>query len=177
VPARRIGRLFGRLTLLVSLLAVAPADAYACRGADGTRSEASIRQATLCLLNRERRGQGQRPLQLDDQLTRAAELHSRDMVRGRFFEHVSPQGSTMVDRILRTGYARRHGWALGENLAWAEGELATPRAVVRSWMASPGHRVNILDPRFREIGIGIVRGNPCSGAGGLTYTTDFGVLT
>jgi uncharacterized protein YkwD len=45
--------------------------------------------------------------------------------------------------------------------------------MVRAWMDSPGHRTNILNRRFRDIGIGIVVGTP-SGPGGATYTTDFG---
>lgn len=131
------------------------------------------RAATLCLINRERSRRGLRPLRLHPRLTVASVRHSRNMVRRDFFAH-----GNFVARVLNAGYVRRRAaWALGENLAWGSDRLATPRAIVRAWMRSPGHRRNILSRRFRDIGIGIVAGAP--GAGGAanlsaTYTTDFG---
>ena len=67
----------------------------------------------------------------------------------------------MVDRIRRTGYTSgARGWALGENIAWGSGRLATAAQIHRSWMNSSGHRANILQRSFREIGIGIETGLP-----------------
>ena len=67
------------------------------------------------------------------------------------------------------------GWTLGENLAWGSYQLATPKSIVRSWMNSPGHRANILNGRFREIGIGVVDGAPVPGTShAATYATSFG---
>ena len=64
---------------------------------------------------------------------------------------------------------------IGENLAWGSGERSTPRSIVRAWMNSAGHRHNILNGRFREIGIGVVDSSPVSTANrGATYTTTFG---
>ena len=54
----------------------------------------------------------------------------------------------------------RVGYEVGENIAWGTAALATPRAIVAAWMASPGHRANILDPRYRETGIGVSRTLP-----------------
>ena len=69
--------------------------------------------------------------------------------------------STMVDRIRGAGYAKRdRGWALGENLAWGTGGLATAARDPRAWMNSPGHRANILKRAYREVGIGIALGAP-----------------
>jgi uncharacterized protein YkwD len=100
------------------------------------------------------------------------------MVSHRFFNHVSPQGSTLAGRVRSTGYPMRGSrWILGENLAWGSGALATPRAAMRAWMRSSGHRHNILDRRFTEVGVGIAPGAPVAGGAGLpaaTYTTDFG---
>jgi uncharacterized protein YkwD len=131
------------------------------------------RAATLCLINRERRRRGLRPLRLHRRLTVASVRHSRDMVRRNFFAH-----GNFVARVLNARYVRRRSaWALGENIAWGSGRLATPRAIVRAWMRSPGHRRNILSRRFRDIGIGIVAGAPHGGRAatpGATYTTDFG---
>ena len=158
------------------------APAYAgCAGAGAMPSGANgakVRKATLCLLNAQRRAHGLAKLRANGRLRRAATDYSILMVRDGFFSHVSPSGSTMMSRIQSTNYlARARSWALGENLAWGTGELATPRAIVRAWMNSPGHRENILNGGFRDIGIGIANGAPTpadAGPRGATYTTDFG---
>ena len=83
------------------------------------------------------------------------------MVRGRFFDHTSPGGSTMLARIRATSYLRDvASWSVGENLAWGTGVLATPRATVRAWMHSADHRANLLDRRFADVGIGVAAGAP-----------------
>ena len=136
-----------------------------------------VREAVLCLHNRERAARGLPLLRENMKLQRAAEGHSGDMVAGRFFAHESLSGENMADRILRTGYARGQGWSLGENIAWGTGSLATAGEIQQAWMDSPGHRANILRRQFREIGIGIAVGAPVDGGGmsGATYTADFGV--
>jgi uncharacterized protein YkwD len=100
------------------------------------------------------------------------------MVRHGFFGHVSPSGSTMSARIRHTNYLRGvRAWRVGENLAWGAGTAGTPARIVRAWMRSAGHRRNILDPSFREIGVGVAAGAP-RGAGAAvaagTYATEFG---
>ena len=98
------------------------------------------------------------------------------MVKDTFFEHTTPEGVTMVDRILRAKYVREDdGWVLGENLAWGTGSYGTPRGALDAWMDSPGHRANILKRSFRDMGVGVVLGVPVSDAAGTTYTVDFGV--
>jgi uncharacterized protein YkwD len=135
-----------------------------------------VRAAVLCLHNRVRAQHGLPRLRENKRLRRAAVGHARDMVRHRYFEHTTPGGATMVDRILRAGYVRAgQGWALGENIAWGTGSLGTPRGAVEAWMDSPGHRANILKRSYRELGVGVVVGVPVSGAAGATYTVDFGV--
>jgi uncharacterized protein YkwD len=137
-----------------------------------------VRVATLCLLNAERAKHDLAPLRADDQLGRAAQTYSARMVRERFFAHVSPHGSTLTTRIRKgTKYLTSsvRDWALGENLAWGSRSLSTPRATVRAWMRSSGHRENILDDRFRDIGIGVAPGAPAAVSGpAATYTTNFG---
>lgn len=138
---------------------------------------AKIRSATRCLLDKERERRGLRALTANSQLRKAASKYSRQMVRDGFFDHVSPGGSTLLSRVKRsTSYLRNaRGYSLGENLAWGSYDLATPRQTVRSWMRSSGHRRNILNRRFRNIGIGIASGAPESISGpAATYTTVFG---
>jgi uncharacterized protein YkwD len=132
------------------------------------------RRQTLCLVNHERAKRGLRPLRLNKRLSRASLRHSRSMVRKHYFDH-----GNFVARIVNVRYVtRRQNWALAENLAWGTGSLSTPAQTVRAWMHSPGHRQNILNPRFRDIGIGIAIGAPAlvhAAATAATYTTDFGL--
>lgn len=150
-----------------------------CSGASATPADLGKRavvRATLCLLNAERDKQGQPSLRLNSRLAKAALGHAKDMARKNYFAHDSPSGANFVDRIKRTGYLTGVGtWTVGENIAWATGEQASPRAIVQAWMRSAGHRANILSGAFREIGIGVAQDAPVADAGpGGTYATDFG---
>ena len=133
---------------------------------------------TLCLLNVERARAGLQPLVENPLLDRAAERHSADMVARRFFEHVNPDGVPPENRMGAAGYTLLPGGMTGENIAWGDGGLASPAAIMDGWMHSPGHRENILRPGFREVGIGVSLGNRPDPAGdtlrAATYTTDFG---
>jgi uncharacterized protein YkwD len=170
------------LASIALALPAAPAAAAGCANADavpGAGNVATIKKATLCLLNRERTSRGLPELTSNGQLGKAAQRFSAKMVRDRFFDHVSPSGSTLNSRV-RSGTSYLRGsirrWSLGENIAWGSGELATPTQIVRSWMHSPGHRRNILDGGFHHIGIGIAAGAPddVGNRPAATYTTDFG---
>jgi uncharacterized protein YkwD len=141
------------------------------------RDRALVDRAILCLLDAQRAAHGLPPLRASGALGRAAARYAHTMARRRFFSHVSPSGSTPVSRIARTSYLRHAAtWALGEDIAWGTGADATPAGVVAAWMASPPHRRNILDPSFRDVGIGAARGAPVRGVrGGATFVADFGV--
>jgi uncharacterized protein YkwD len=135
---------------------------------------AAARGVTLCLLNRERRSRGRAPLRADARLTRAAQAHSDDMVAHRYFAHDSRDGAGFGARIKATGWTgHRRCYTVGENIAFGSGGDATPAAIVDAWMHSAGHRANILERRFRAIGVGVAAGTP-SGESGATYSTDFG---
>jgi uncharacterized protein YkwD len=139
---------------------------------------AAVAEATLCLLNGERTDHGLAPLSANERLTSAAAAYAQDLVAGAYFSHTGRDGSDVRERIERTGYfTPGRGWAVGENLAWGTGALAAPAAIMQAWMNSPGHRANILNPAYREIGVGVVAGNPASSNGaGATYVTEFGVI-
>jgi uncharacterized protein YkwD len=138
----------------------------------------AVAEATLCLLNGERSDHGLAPLAANDKLGAAATAYAQDLVAGSYFSHTGRDGSNVRQRIERTGYIRAgRGWALGENLAWGTGGLASPGAIMQAWMNSPGHRENILNPDYREVGVGVVAGNPAAANGaGATYATEFGVI-
>lgn len=162
---------------LAGLALAAPAQAASCAGAGvepGNASPVVVRDATLCMLNRQRAAHGLRPLRHERRLALAAHRHVRDMIKGGYFAHQSRSGTNFVQRIQRTGYARGSSWRLGENLAWGEGVEGSPNAIVAAWMESPGHRRNVLGP-YREVGIGLAAGAPVAGRGpSTTFATDFG---
>jgi uncharacterized protein YkwD len=140
-----------------------------------------VREATLCLINRERLRRHERPLRWNDRLTGAAQRHTESMAFGDYFEHDGPRGDTPLSRMRAAGYiySRHLGYEIGENIGWGTLWLGTPRAMVSAWMASSGHRANILDPRFRDTGVGVSPHPPGSLAGGQpggVYTQDFGVI-
>jgi uncharacterized protein YkwD len=140
-------------------------------------SDGAIADATLCLLNAERRAHGLSPLRLSRPLSQAAAGHSGDMVSRRYFAHTAPGGPSFLERVRHSGYLRSaRNWLLGENLAWGTRGRSSARAIVRAWMHSPRHRKAILTPAYRDLGVGIAPGVPGSAAaGGATYTADFGV--
>ena len=162
-----------------------PADARSKRGCKGAgkslgrsnRARKSARRALLCLLNKTRRAHGLRSLRGNQKLLRAAERHSLSMVQQHFFSHVEPSGLNPLQRILNAGYLTgASGFVYGENIGFGEGYTSSPASMMRAWMNSTPHRINILTGRFREVGLGIVSGVPGrSSVGGGTYTTVFGL--
>jgi hypothetical protein len=64
---------------------------------------------------------------------------------------------------------------VAENIAWGSGSLASPEYIFRSWLESSEHRANILDPEYREIGIGTAMGEYQGYSDSTVYTVDFGV--
>ncbi len=177
--------LLASLTLFASLLFAAPA--YAADGCPNATltphpgNTEAIREAVLCLVNREREAHGESPLIVNAKLVRAAQGHSEDMASADYFSHYAPGGSSPLDRMRASGfiYSSQLGYEVGENIAWGTLWLASPQSIVSSWMASPEHRANILDGGYRETGIGVSPHAPSSlsdGQAGGLYTQDFGTI-
>jgi uncharacterized protein YkwD len=166
-PSHRPPRLVPTLVLAAALW---------CTALPGPAAALDDRAATLRALNAERARRGVQPLVLDMRLNRAARRHSREMVLRRYFAHESPGGARFSARIAATGWMPRRGrWYVGETLAWGWGTSAGSSGIVAAWLRSPSHRRVALSPRYRRVGIGIVRGTPVAGVpAGLTYTADFG---
>jgi uncharacterized protein YkwD len=106
------------------------------------------------ITNEQRRNRGLAPLAWDESLAVAARAHSGDMLQRRFFSHETPEGRSLKDR-LAPGYVRA-----GENIWSGSGRKyqdnwVAARAIVNGWMASPGHRANILDSHYTHLGVGI----------------------
>lgn len=105
------------------------------------------------LTNKERAAAGKSDLTINEDLNKSAALKLEDMFTNQYFEHVSPAGLSVVDLAVKSGYQYI---VVGENLAL--GGFKDDAAVVAAWMASPGHKANILDPRFKDIGVAVGKG-------------------
>jgi uncharacterized protein YkwD len=155
---------------------IAPAAAQACAYENGNPNEITLQQskrATLCLLNKERTSRGIRKLRDNSRLNLASQRHANDMSRRNYFAHGDFVGRIKAARYLKGA----RGYTLGENIAWGSWDYATPANIVDGWMHSPGHRANILNPGFHEIGLGVARGAPVGGQDrAATYVTDFGTI-
>ncbi|MEU8743624.1 CAP domain-containing protein [Streptomyces parvulus] len=117
----------------------------------------------LALVNEERAAAGCSPVTANDRLTRAADDYSDVMASSGVMSHTGPDGSTMASRVEAAGYQ----WStLGENIARGQADAAS---VMDSWMNSEGHRANILNCSFKELGVGVHFGD-----GGPWWTQDFG---
>jgi uncharacterized protein YkwD len=120
----------------------------------------------LELTNIERQKAGLSPLTISAELNDAALTYSQVLATSGCFQHTCGSVPNFADRVGQAGYS---GWnALAENIAAG---YPTPEAVVAGWMASPGHRANILSPKYTEIGIGLVSGG---GQFGTYWTEEFG---
>lgn len=168
-------RLLAPLVAATAVLAIgAPSAMAACADTNVAPDDPAAVDATLCLLNKERTSRGLGALTESTTLDKAASKFAENMVDRRFFDHVSPGGGTFLDRIKAAGWSASGSWTAGENIAWGSGELGTPAEIVDGWMHSPGHRANILNGAFSQIGIGIADGAPEAGVRDAgTYVTDF----
>jgi uncharacterized protein YkwD len=183
---RNLGpKITGSLTLSSGrTIAAPPVPAGPCPNADLEPSSgnlAQIDQATLCLINKQRIANGLAALAENAKLDAAAASHNNDMLANDYFDHVSPSGSTPLDRTRAVGYILAGaGYEIGENIATGSTGLDTPSEIVNEWMNSPGHRANILDADYTETGVAAAAAMPASAGGGLagaTYTQDFGVIS
>jgi uncharacterized protein YkwD len=177
--ARTARRLAAVLPVAVAAALAAQSAALACDGTTalpGAADRVALEATTICLVNEERASAGLEPLAAQRQLATAAAAHGADMVARAYFAHVAPDGGTLLDRIAAAGWVPRSGdWTAGEDLAWGTGALASPQRIIAAWMASPGHRANILRPEFDEIGMAVVTGAPgLDAATAGTYVADFG---
>jgi uncharacterized protein YkwD len=180
--------LVGSLALVVAAVLVlagpwsAAANASPCKrfGTDmpSHLSHRHARMAVRCLLNRKRENHGLHRLGKSGRLKEAAQRHTNYMDDHRCFAHECYGEPSVLSRLKQVNYIvdGLRSWLYGENIAYGGSDLGTPKAIVRAWMHSPEHRHNILNPDFRQIGIGFVRGIPPEpGSSGATFTTDLGM--
>lgn len=102
------------------------------------------------LVNEHRAANGLKPLMANWELSRVARYKSQDMADNRYFSHTSPIYGSPFQMIKSFGLSYR---TAGENIAYGQ---RTPEAVVNAWMNSSGHRANILNASYTQIGVGYV---------------------
>jgi uncharacterized protein YkwD len=126
----------------------------------------SQEQTIVDLLNQQRAQAGLAPLQVDSRLVLAAQIHSHDMAQLGQMEHTLPGAAlpTLVSRAQYVGYNYSY---LGENIAF---NYPDDNSVMTAWMNSPGHRANILDAHYTQVGVGI----SYDSIGEPYYTQEFG---
>jgi uncharacterized protein YkwD len=120
-----------------------------------------MRAKLLKLINADRTAAGLKSVANDAQLNNLAQLHSEDMVNRDFFGHINPDGESPEDRRIEFGYPA----PVGENLAQAPTISYAHQGLMRSGI----HRMNILDPAWKIVGLGIAEGND----GYLFFTEEF----
>lgn len=122
----------------------------------------------LARINALRTQNGLPPLDLNSQLATSAQRHSDDMAATGNVDHTGSDGSSIESRIRATGYGHWRGFGIwGENIYG--GQTATVDVAWKFWINSQVHRTNLLNPRYREVGIGVGQSDK-----GTYYTLNFG---
>ncbi|XOQ48594.1 MAG: SCP domain-containing protein [Eubacteriales bacterium] len=116
-----------------------------------TGSDSSFQNQVVQLVNQERAKAGLKALTVNSQLTKTATLKSEDMAKLNYFDHTSPTYGSPFDMMKQFGISYR---TAGENIAMGQ---TSPQQVMQGWMNSPGHRANILNSSFTQIGVGIAK--------------------
>ncbi|MFD2739114.1 CAP domain-containing protein [Sulfitobacter aestuarii] len=144
----------------------------------------ALEQQMLNLINVERAKVGAAPLTFDSNLNSSAEQHSQWMLERDTFSHTGEDGSNARERMADAGYVFEGNWRSGENIGWqsergAAGLSDDVAQIHASLMDSPGHRANILNPGFKEIGIGIEQGDFTKGStyDAVMITQNFGTTS
>jgi uncharacterized protein YkwD len=136
--------------LVVAVIAV-PSTAAQPTGQSGAKLARSI----VVEINAIRSQHGLDSLRLVRPLTAAAAQHSSEMGTQGYFSHDSADGTSFWKRVAT--YYGSHGyryWSVGENLLWSSSTL-TPADAVRMWMSSRGHRKNLLDENWHQVGLSV----------------------
>jgi uncharacterized protein YkwD len=124
---------------------------------------AAFEAEVVTIVNQKRAEADCPPVTVDDRLTAAARAHSADMAARDYFSHTTPEGVDFATRITAAGYR----WSgAGENIAKGQ---RTPQEVMTSWMNSEGHKANILNCGYRNLGVGVA----ADSSGTLLWTQDF----
>jgi uncharacterized protein YkwD len=134
-------------------------------------AEQRIADAVVCLINKTRKAKRLRLLTVNKKLVASATFQTNDMLAKGYYNHQRPGGPTLAKRVRKAKYRGDSG----ENLGLGSGSLALPAQMLKAWMNSPPHRANILNKRFRAIGVSVQAKDPLKKMkGAAIYTINFG---
>jgi uncharacterized protein YkwD len=151
--ARRLGFRRGVVLALVGAFLAVPAPASA--GSDIV-AVADLETAVAKRINTVRKNRGLPTVAVRAPLAKAARQHAGDMALHGYFSHDWSTGASFSRWIKRYWPGPGYGnWSAGENLLWSS-PAPSAAEVVADWMASPGHRANLLNRRWRAVGLGVV---------------------
>jgi uncharacterized protein YkwD len=173
-----IRTLLALVAILVAAVAASPSGAREHEGRTLAARDA-LESGVLVQINAVRRQYGLTPLRLNVRLRASADSHSAAMASRGFFSHESADGTIFWKRVARF-YPKgsRRYWSVGENLLWSSPEV-DPAGALRMWLGSPAHRKNLLNARWREIGLSAVHATAGPGvfnnAPVTVLTANFGV--
>ncbi len=141
--------------LAVAVVALSSGAQAACKAPGGA---ADMRQQVISWINSERAANGLSALRMSSTLQKSATSHACDMAARDYFAHEGPGGPSFLQRLQKAGYRIR---AANENIA--KTSSTSVEQVASLWRNSPGHLANVLDPKVREVGVGLAE------AGGKVY--------
>lgn len=121
--------------------------------APSTQSAELTSAGVIKLVNEARAKQGLAPLTENQKLSTSAKMKAEDMLKNQYFAHNSPSGTTPSYLADSAGYVYS---SFGENLAY--GNFKNNDALMNGWMNSSGHKANILNPSYTEIGVSVIKG-------------------
>jgi uncharacterized protein YkwD len=176
-----VGRAAPRIALALAAALVASVAASSAAAAPHTPAVAlsPLESSVLVDINAFRVQHGLAKVRLNTQLTAAARAHSVQMAQDGYFLHESADGSPFWKRV-QSFYASSpwRYWSVGENLLWSSPTIDA-RGALKLWIASPEHKKNLMNPRWREIGVSALHATAAPGTfQGMDVTivtTDFGV--
>jgi len=167
--------------LAAVLVAVVAPSQGSARPQSSAVPESQLQGALLAQINAFRAAHGLARLRVSGALDAVADGHSAQMARLGYFSHNSANGQSFSARIAQAYSPRGYrSWSVGENLVWGGPDIGASRAF-RLWLSSPPHRANLLDARWRDVGLGAVHAASAPGVYGggaaTIVTTDFGART
>jgi uncharacterized protein YkwD len=191
MPRQRAGKaLILALFLAVAVAGTLGSDAARAAAAPCPNADTNVAQvpladfdsSVLCEINQRRAEYHLAPLRSNGLLRDAAWIYATSMLSGEFYGHHGSldgksNSSTPIKRLRFLGYIQPGwAWVVGETLRGAHPDTSTPNLVVEAWMASPIHRVEVLKPRFREVGVASVHGvtDAFPSTDGVTVAAEFG---
>jgi uncharacterized protein YkwD len=175
--ARAMLALAAAATLLAALAVRPPsATASGCPFADAkahTITLNQVRRSITCLINHKRTGRGRRTLDPNAKLQGAAQKHTKVMLAQDCLQHKCPGEPGFNQRMRNSGYLKgAKAWEYAENLGYEN----TPHQMLRRFVHNRFNRQNMLNRKFRDVGLGVGWGAPVAGVDDskfATYTIDF----